>query len=189
MDPYVLIKQSQLDALRMTVLFLHAKGQDAVKVTVSDKWCRDKLRMKDEARFASDKKRLTQAFGGTFIVRSRRQGGLEIVVGEDPRDVVREVFEHWQQVHDHPRSKLDHKRRAKINARLAEGYEKERLLAAIDGAKNDAFLMGDNDRKRVYDDILTILRDGPQVERLEAIGQPPKKRKLSVKERLRRFNK
>ena len=40
----------------------------------------------------------------------------------DDRALSRLVFEHWQQAHNHPRAKLDAKRRKVINARLNDGY-------------------------------------------------------------------
>ncbi|PWD66529.1 replication protein [Pectobacterium parmentieri] len=79
---------------------------------------------------------------------------------------IKEVFSHWQAQHNHPTSKLDPKRRKRINARLEEGFSVAELCKAISGAKYDAWLMGKNPSNRRYDGIETILRDAAQVEKL-----------------------
>lgn len=66
---------------------------------------------------------------------------------------------------DASRTKLTRSRLAKISARLAEGYTEEDLVAAVRGVALSPFHMGQNERKQRYDDIVTILRDGPQVEK------------------------
>lgn len=85
-------------------------------------------------------------------------------------DSVRTVFEFWKETHNHPTSKLDDKRRKRINARLEEGYPVDDLLAAISGALNDSWLMGKNPGNKRYDGIETILRDAAQVERLRDLS-------------------
>jgi hypothetical protein len=86
------------------------------------------------------------------------------------------VFEVWQAEHGKPKAKLDGNRRGKIRARLREGFTPDRLCLAIRNAKNDAFLMGDNEHGKRYDDLKTLLRDAAQVERLEALTEPTKPR-------------
>ena len=76
-----------------------------------------------------------------------------------------EVFRHWKTTHDHPKSKLDTKRRRRIEARISEGSSIEDLCLAITNAKNDDHLMGTTSGKK-FDGIDTILRDAAQVERL-----------------------
>lgn len=83
---------------------------------------------------------------------------------------VRRVFEHWQQVRRHPTAKLDGKRRGKIQARLREGFTAEQLCQAIDGVAKSAWHCGDNPGGKVYDDLVTVLRDAPQVENFLALG-------------------
>lgn len=85
---------------------------------------------------------------------------------ESEAEIIRGVFEFWKQEHGHPKAKLEKKRRQKIRARLSDGYTPRDLCLAIRGAKRDAFLMGANDRNTTYDDLTTLLRDGPQVEKL-----------------------
>jgi uncharacterized phage protein (TIGR02220 family) len=62
------------------------------------------------------------------------------------------------------RSKLTPKRKAKIEARLKEGYSVADLKAAIDGCKRSAWHMGENDRGQPYNGVQTIFRDGETVE-------------------------
>jgi hypothetical protein len=85
---------------------------------------------------------------------------------------VGEVFAFWKQETGHSRAVLDGKRDARIRARLRQGFTVDQLKAAIRNRRNDPFLMGENDTGRIYDDILTLLRDAAQVERLERLTQP-----------------
>lgn len=80
--------------------------------------------------------------------------------------LVRLVFDCWREVHKHPDAKLVSDRRAKIQARLRDGYTGEQLCAAIRAAKLDPFLMGENDRHKVYDDLASLLKTGSKVEYL-----------------------
>lgn len=77
---------------------------------------------------------------------------------------VKEIFQHWQQVMNHPHAKLDNKRAGKIKQALKLGYSLENLKQAIDGCANTPFNMGENDRKQRYDDITLILRDASHIE-------------------------
>jgi hypothetical protein len=83
-----------------------------------------------------------------------------------------EVFEFWKSETGKTGSTFDDKRRARIRARLNEGFTVERLKAAIRQRRNDPHLMGQNASGRVYDGIETLLRDAAQVERLEALTSP-----------------
>lgn len=85
-----------------------------------------------------------------------------------PRDPVSVVFEHWCEVMAHPDAKLTDERRAKIRARLDEGYTAFQILEAVDGCRASPFNMGDNEHKRVYDDLTLICRNGSKVEQFRA---------------------
>lgn len=89
---------------------------------------------------------------------------------------IRRVFDAWKQDTGHHRAVLDAKRERRIRSRLRERFDPERLIQAIVNRRNDPFLMGQNDTGRVYDDIETLLRDAPQVERLERLTEPMKPR-------------
>lgn len=74
------------------------------------------------------------------------------------------VFAYWQQKRGYQRAKLDAKRLKAINARLKDGYSVEDLCKAIDGIAKSRHHMGENDNRKIYDDIELICRDGPKVD-------------------------
>jgi len=88
-------------------------------------------------------------------------------------DGVKEVFKYWQQIMDHPRAKLDDKRKGKIKKRLQDGYTVDDLQRAVDGCKRSPHHMGENDRGTVYDDIELICRDASRVEKFIALASQP----------------
>lgn len=85
----------------------------------------------------------------------------------------REVFEYWQEVAGHPRTKLDDKRKRKIRARLRDGYTVDELRAAVDGVLKSPFHMGENDHNMKYDDIELICRDAAHVDRFMRLADQP----------------
>lgn len=68
------------------------------------------------------------------------------------------VFGYWQQIHQHPRAKLDNDLAGLIDDSL-KTYSVDDLRLAIDGCKASPHHMGQNDRKTVYDSLELILRD------------------------------
>jgi hypothetical protein len=80
--------------------------------------------------------------------------------GEDP---VLRVFDHWREEHNHPKAKLDDKRRKVIRAAL-KNYPEGDLLQAISGYRQSAYHMGQNETKTKYNDIETMLRDAKHVD-------------------------
>lgn len=88
----------------------------------------------------------------------------------DEASQIRTVFEHWQKARSHPSAKLDPTRRGKIKARLREGFTVEQLCRAIDGVARSDWHCGDNPSGKVYDDLVTVLRDAPQVEKFLALA-------------------
>lgn len=78
---------------------------------------------------------------------------------------VGEVFTYWQDKLNHPRAKLDDKRKKKITALFKIGYTAEDLKTAIDGCKSSPFHQGQNNRSEVYDDIELICRDASHVDK------------------------
>jgi hypothetical protein len=75
-----------------------------------------------------------------------------------------QVFNHWQQIMNHPKAKLDKIRRKKINQALGS-YSVEELKKAIDGCHKDPFNMGKNDNNKKYDSIGLIFRDSDHIDR------------------------
>lgn len=96
--------------------------------------------------------------------------------GKSKRDYAAEaarVFEFWKQDTGHPRAKFDTKRKARIVARLKDDFSVKELEAAIRNRRNDPWLMGTDPKSpRVFDELETLLRDVPQVERLRDLTRP-----------------
>ena len=93
--------------------------------------------------------------------------------GPDLGDEIRSVFDYWRERMDHPKAKLDDKRRTKIRLRIQDGYTADDLKAAGDGCTKSPHHMGENDRGSVYDDIELICRDATHVDKfIKLAGQP-----------------
>lgn len=75
--------------------------------------------------------------------------------------VARQLFEYWQEKCRYPRAKFGPERRAKVLARLREGYTPEQIRQAIDGAARAAFV---NDQGKRFDDLELICRNGSKLE-------------------------
>lgn len=65
---------------------------------------------------------------------------------------------------NHPRAKLDNKRKSIIKKAL-KLYDVTELKKAIDGCANTPYHMGKNETGQIYDDINLILRDSDHIER------------------------
>jgi hypothetical protein len=76
---------------------------------------------------------------------------------------VESVFEHWKQVHGHPKAKIDTKRHKVIRDAL-KTYSADDLKTAISGYKNSPHHMGQNENNTVYDDIELFLRDAKRID-------------------------
>ena len=76
-----------------------------------------------------------------------------------------ELFKHWQEVMNHPKAKLDKKRKGAIQKALKLGFSIDELKQAISGCSKTPHNMGQNDSGQVYDDISLILRDAEHIER------------------------
>lgn len=107
---------------------------------------------------------------------------LYIEPKEEPKDIckvvsfpAKNIFEHWQKTLDHPRAKLDGKRKAIINKAIKLGYSEGDLKTAIEGCAKTPFNMGENDNNTKYDDIELILRDAKHIEQfMDNCKNPPK---------------
>ncbi len=86
------------------------------------------------------------------------------------------VFVHWQQTWKHPSTKLDRKRRKRIEARLKD-FTADQLRDAISGFRHSPWHTGTDPKGQgtVYDSIDTLLRDNAQVEKGMALfAHPPR---------------
>lgn len=85
---------------------------------------------------------------------------------------VRQVFDHWVATHraerPGPTPVLSDKRRVKITRAIAD-YGVEVCLQAISGCAMSDWHMGDNPRRKRYDDLELILRDAAHIERFAGI--------------------
>ena len=75
-----------------------------------------------------------------------------------------EIFNTWIQVMAKSRAKLTPNRKAKIKARLKEGYTRDDIELAIMGCRASGFHMGDNPGRVKYNDIELICRSGEKLE-------------------------
>ena len=86
----------------------------------------------------------------------------------DLRSQTNEVFEHWKTTEAATggltRAALTANRRAKIAARLADGYTVEQLQQCIEGFCYDPFHSGQNNRNTRYTDLTTIFRNAEKVD-------------------------
>lgn len=89
--------------------------------------------------------------------------------GDSISALIGEVFDHYKAILNHPKSKLEDKRKNIIRARLKEGFTVTELKAAISGCSVSDFHMGRTPKNQtVFDDIGLILRDAAHVERFTA---------------------
>lgn len=86
---------------------------------------------------------------------------------------IRQVFDHWKTRLNHPKARLDEKRKKAIRGRLADGYSVAELKTAIDGCRASPFHQGSNDRGKVFDDLDLICRDAKHVEQFIAVVEIP----------------
>lgn len=78
--------------------------------------------------------------------------------------VVAEIFECWKEVWNHPKAKLDSKRKQIISKAL-QNYSIDELKQAILGCSYTPHNKGENERGEVYDGIHIIFKDSDQIER------------------------
>lgn len=89
---------------------------------------------------------------------------------KNKKEYVQQIFEFWQVTLNHPHSKLTNDRKARIKARIKEGYTVEQIKTAINGCKSSPYHMGENDHGKVYDDIELICRNGSKLEQFVGYG-------------------
>jgi DNA-binding transcriptional ArsR family regulator len=82
-------------------------------------------------------------------------------------DVTR-LIDLWRELFDYARAQHTDDRRAKVNARLEEGYSVEDLEQVLRIAVNDPWWRGHNDRQTPYDDVIHLFRTGSRVDQFLA---------------------
>lgn len=85
------------------------------------------------------------------------------------------IFNHWKNILNHPKAKLDDKRKKLIRSALKLGYTESELIQAITGCAKSPYHMGaDGKNTTVYDDIELILRDAKHIDQFLKINSMPK---------------
>ena len=95
-------------------------------------------------------------------------------------DMAASVFAYWAQKLDHPRAKLDPKRRKLIAARLGEGSSEEELRLAVDGVLVDMATWPD---RRRFDGVEYVFESRGSVEKfadLAVKGAPMAQRDVTT---------
>lgn len=76
---------------------------------------------------------------------------------------ITDIFQHWQATLNHPKAKLDKKRKRLLEDAL-KLYSVDDLKQAITGCASSEWHMGKNDRGQIYDGIDLIFRDAGKIE-------------------------
>lgn len=101
-------------------------------------------------------------------------GEVETSHIDDCLSFTQELFAYWQSAMNHPRARLDKKRKARIMQALQLGYSVDDLKRAIDGCARTPYNMGKNELGQKYDDIELIFRDSSHIERfMNNYSMPP----------------
>jgi hypothetical protein len=95
-------------------------------------------------------------------------GGLRIRVVSD--DQVEDVFLHWQMRTGRTRTRLSGRRRAKIKARLSDGFSVTQLKQACDGLMGSSWHRGANPNRTPYLGIDVVFKSADSVERFMETG-------------------
>lgn len=159
----------KLARVRARFLYVYAqqqarkRGKPGVRVPAS--WICAKLECSelDWQRAATD---MMRHFPSDVVVELK-PGGMRLEwPGTDLSESVRVVFDFWvETMGRHPkRTKLTGDRRAKIQARLRDGYGVEQLKAAILGCAHSGWHMGENPKGKEYNDLTLIMRSGSKLE-------------------------
>jgi SOS response regulatory protein OraA/RecX len=99
----------------------------------------------------------------TEVKSSLRSDIVEQPLDQPDNSQVEELFEYWRSRCHHPNAKLTKERKAKVQARLREGYTAEQIRHGIDGAAANP--PADANSGVVFDDLVSVCRNGSQLER------------------------
>lgn len=90
---------------------------------------------------------------------------------DDAADPIAEIYDFWKRAtHRNGSTKLTPGRRAAIKARLDEGREPRFIKQAIANVAASDFHQGQNERKRRFDDLTLICRNGEKLEGYAEMG-------------------
>jgi hypothetical protein len=96
----------------------------------------------------------------------------------DSHDFAQAIFDYWKRTCDHPRARMDDKRRDIITKMLALGYTEDDLKLAVYGCRHSPFHQAQdvNNTTTVYDSIGLIFRNAEKVDQFMAVGETRIKR-------------
>ena len=87
---------------------------------------------------------------------------------------VEAVFSHWQTVLNHPKAKLDDKRKRVIQAALTTlDFSVANLKQAIEGCAKSDFHMGQSEKSQRYDGVDLIFRNAEHIEKFMDMNTSP----------------
>lgn len=113
---------------------------------------------------------------GAHAAAERLRAVATSLVGEEPEPeaagpttaeetaTIGRVIDFWRTTCNHPNAKATPERKAKIRARLRDGYSEATLKRAIRGCARSDFHTGKNEDGRTYSELTLILRNGSKVE-------------------------
>jgi hypothetical protein len=74
------------------------------------------------------------------------------------------IWSHWQRAMAMPKARPTPERKARVMARLRDGYTEAQIKAAITACASSPWHMGKNDQSRAYNDLELICRNGAKLE-------------------------
>lgn len=101
---------------------------------------------------------------------------------------IKEIFLYWKNTLDHPKARMDEKRKLKIRSALKNGYSVDDIKLAIDGCLASPYHQGENERSSSYDSLELICRDSEHIDRFIKLSKEKDARLLSAKGRQARQN-
>lgn len=160
---------SALDRVRARLLYLYLRSAAEKHGTATVQPARliSLLELEGAAELALFLSSISERCRSAGLSIQPSQHAINVTIGADPKSdpgVIGRVFAHWRRVVNRPAAKLTQERRAKIVARLREGYTEADLVAAIDGCAASPFHRGENESGSRYDDLTLIFRNGSKLE-------------------------
>ena len=130
---------------------------------------------RDERKYVSKERNVTQAEAEAEAeAKAESRLSPSDSVAQERDDAINRVFVHWRSTWNHPKAKLDAKRRKLIVDRL-KTYSEADLCQSITGYVNSPHHTGDNQRATMYDAIELFLRDAQHIDAgLKFYDQPPR---------------
>lgn len=107
----------------------------------------------------------TDAGGASPVTPNPSLGTVQGTAGEERAQARADedrLFDFWREECNHPQAKFTPERRAKVRARLREGYTARQIAEGIRGAARAAYV--DPETGKRYDDLELICRNGGKLE-------------------------